>query len=101
MPTPALATMVAVIESLVIMVANLVGPPMGILLMKMLPVCRICFIPRVPFGSIPVSRPYNMDARIIVIWGPAIFRAEIVIQNSFREPIAVVKNPWSIRPNPR
>jgi hypothetical protein len=93
--------MVAVIENLVIMVANLVAAPIGIFLVKIFPVCWMGGIPRVPFGPIPGSRPYHIDARIDVIWGPAIFRAEIVMQNSLREPIAVVKDPRRIRPNPR
>ncbi len=101
MPTFAHALMVPFIKSLVIVVTNPVPAPIGIGSMIILQVNRMGLIPSIPFRRIPVSRPDNINRSISVIWGPAIFRAEKVVQDPIREPIAVVKNPRGIRPNPR
>jgi hypothetical protein len=82
MPSSALASMVLVIEILVIMVTGAVTAPIRIPLFKILPVMRIALIPRIPLRRIPDLGSDNIGGRISVIRGPAILIAEVLIQQS-------------------
>jgi hypothetical protein len=82
MPASALASMILVIKILVIMVTGAVAAPIGIPLLKILPVMRIALIPRIPLRRIPDLGSDNIGGRISVIRGPAILIAEVLIQQS-------------------
>jgi hypothetical protein len=74
--------MVLFIKILVIMVTGAVAAPIGISLLKILPVMRIALIPRIPLRRIPDLGSDNISGRISVIRGPAILIAEVLIQQS-------------------
>ncbi len=78
-PTSPLAAIVAVIKILVIVRADLVGAPLRILSLKIIPVLGTGLIPRIPPRSIPVLGPDDIDLGIGVIRGKSNFRAEKVI----------------------
>ena len=101
MPTSPLAMMVLIIKLLIITLTDAMAAPIGILLFKTLPVMRIAFIPGIPLRRIPGRGSGDIDRRISVIRGPAIFIAEKVIQYSMGKPVTLVKDPWRIRPHPR
>lgn len=82
MPTYPLAMMVLIIKLLVITLTNTMAAPIGILLFKTLPVMGIAFIPGIPLRRVPGRRSHDIDRRISIIRGPAIFIAEKVIQYS-------------------
>jgi hypothetical protein len=93
--------MVRFIETLVIMLTFPVSAPVGIRPLKILPVMRVVLIPGIPPRLIPVRGSFNIGGRIGVIRGPAVLRAEKVIQQSIYKPITVVIDPRRIRPDPR
>ncbi len=100
-PTSPLAVIVAVIKILVIVRADLVGAPLRILSLKIIPVLGTGLIPRIPPRCIPVLGPDDIDLGIGVIRGKSNFRAEKVIEDPIHEPIAFVKGPGRIGPNIR
>lgn len=81
-PTFPVAAMVLIVKTPVIMPAITVTAPIGILLLKGVPVMRIFLIPRIPLRLIPLIGPDNMGGRISVIRAPAILIAEKMIQHS-------------------
>jgi hypothetical protein len=82
-PTCTLAAMVPVIKILVITLTSLVSAPIGMLLLKTLPVMRLSLIPLMPPRFIPGNRSDNIGRRISVIRGPSILRPEKIIQHPF------------------
>jgi len=100
LPPCTLATMVLFIKILVITLTFPVSLPIGIRLLKLLIVLRISLIPRQPSRSIPVTGSDDISGSISVIWGPSVAGAVIVIQDAIQKPIAVVIDPWRIRPDP-
>ena len=101
MPTSPVAPMVLIIKILVIMLTNAMSAPIGVLLIKILPVMRIALIPRIPLRRIPVIGSGNIGGRISVIRGPPILIAEKIMQYSIQKPITLVKGPRRIIPDPR
>ena len=89
------------IKILVITLTLSVSSPIGIRTPKILPVMRVALIPRVPPRLIPVRGSDNIGGRIGVIRGPAVLRAEKVIQEAIQKPVSVVIDPGRIRPDPR
>jgi hypothetical protein len=81
-PTCPLATMVLIIKILVIMLADAMSAPIGILLFKSFVVIRVLLIPRMPVGRIPDLGSDNIGGGISVIRGPAILIAEKLIHYS-------------------
>jgi hypothetical protein len=100
MPAFAMAMVVFLIKFPVIVMAAPVPVPIGIMLVKTLPVMRMALIPRIPPGSIPVFWSHDKGGRISVIRGPPVPLAEKVIQDPVQKPIPVVINPRRIRPDP-
>jgi len=90
-----------VIKILVIVPTNLVSAIIRILSLKIIPVCGMSPIPRIPARPIPAPGSYNIAKGICVIGCKSISRAEEVIQDSIQKPITIVKDPWRRRPNPR
>jgi hypothetical protein len=82
LPTGTLATMVLLIKFLVIMMTLSVSTPIRILLLKTPPVLRLPLIPRQPSRSIPGLGSDNIVRGIGVIRGPAVLRAEKIIQQA-------------------
>ena len=82
LPARALAVMVPVIKGLIIMVADPVVAPIGVVVVKMFPIDRMGLIPGVPSRSVPMSGPDNIGRRIGIIRGPAILWAKKVIQDA-------------------
>lgn len=101
LPPGALAAMVLVIESPVIMMAFPVGAPKRIRPLKTLPVLRLSSVPRLPHRPIPVVRSDNIGVRISVIRAPAVLGSEKEIQDAVQEPVPIIINPRRIRPDPR
>ena len=89
LPTFPLATMVLIIEILVITLADAMSVPIGVLLFKSLPVMRVALIPRIPLRRIPDLGPDNVGGRIGVIRRPAILRPKLLYSNPFKN-----QSPW-------
>ena len=100
MPTPALAVMVLFIKTPAIALTFPVAGPIGIGPVKITPVPGMGLVPGVPPRGIPVMRPGNIGGGISVIWGPAVTRAEKVIEDAIQKPVSVVVDPRGIGPDP-
>ncbi len=101
MPTAAMPMMVVLIETLVVMVADLVIAPIGVTAMKILVVTWMGAIPVMPFRPIPVTGSDDVGLGIRIIRGPAISGAEKVLQDPILEPVTVVVDPWGVGTYPR
>jgi hypothetical protein len=77
-----------------------VSAPIGVSVMKIVPVPGMGPIPGIPFRSIPDVGSDDIGGGIRVIGGPAILGAVKVLQDAVQEPVTPVINPGRIGPDP-